>query len=100
MAVGIVFAYGLTFTMLPATMVWFTALGKQDVPDQTVFMQRLLDRVIAFTNTRQVYFSALLRGWHWAPQYSFRSTKPILIDSISSPMMVIYASTMIRSQRK
>ncbi|MFZ8955417.1 MAG: efflux RND transporter permease subunit [Pseudohongiellaceae bacterium] len=61
-AVGIVFAYGLTFTMLPATMVWFTALGKQDVPDQTVFMQRLLDRVIAFTNIHDKSIFLLFSG--------------------------------------
>ena len=61
-AVGIVFAYGLTFTMLPATMVWFTALGKQDVPDQTVFMQRLLGRVIAFTNTHDKSIFLLFSG--------------------------------------
>ena len=49
-AIGIVFAYGLSFTMLPATMVWFTSLGHKNVQDQTVFMQRLLERVITFTN--------------------------------------------------
>ena len=48
--------------MLPATMVWFTALGKQDVPDQTVFMQRLLDRVIAFTNIHDKSIFLLFSG--------------------------------------
>ena len=61
-AVGIVFAYGLTFTMLPANMVWFTALGKQDLQDQTFFMQRLLDRVIAFTNTHDKAIFLLFTG--------------------------------------
>ena len=61
-AVGIVFAYGLTFTMLPANMVWFTALGKQDLQDQTVFMQRPLDRVIAFTNTHDKAIFLLFTG--------------------------------------
>ncbi|HBW83676.1 MAG TPA: hypothetical protein DEF79_06510 [Gammaproteobacteria bacterium] len=65
-AIGIVFAYSLTFSMLPATMVWFTKMGTQNGKDQTVFMQSFLERIINFTNTYDkpifLIFTALALG--------------------------------------
>lgn len=47
-AIGIVFAYVLTFTMLPTMMIWLTTAADAR-PNQVLFMQARLERLVGFT---------------------------------------------------
>lgn len=47
-AIGIVFAYALTFTMLPSLMVWLTFSWDKET-NQELFLQARLKRLVAFT---------------------------------------------------
>ena len=51
-AIGIVFAYSLTFTLLPALMVWFSRLAGNTETESSHFLQNGLERVISFTQSR------------------------------------------------
>ncbi len=58
-AIGIVFAYFLTFTMLPAMMVLLTRWSPEVSPDEELFLQGKLERLVGFTEKRD---SALFYG--------------------------------------
>ncbi|MCG8413737.1 MAG: MMPL family transporter, partial [Pseudomonadales bacterium] len=51
-AVGIVFAFLLTFTMLPSMMVLLTRWSPDMDPDEELFLQSKLERLVAFTERR------------------------------------------------
>ncbi len=48
-AIGIVFAYMLTFTMLPAMMVSLTRWSPESKPDEGLFLKSRLERLVSFT---------------------------------------------------
>lgn len=50
-AIGILFAYVLTFTMLPAIMVWLTFSWDRN-PAQKLFLQSQLQTLVSFTQRR------------------------------------------------
>lgn len=50
-AVGILFAYVLTFTMLPTMMIWLTMPWDRK-PDQELFLQSPLEKLVGFTQRR------------------------------------------------
>lgn len=51
-AIGIVFAYTLTFTMLPAMMVLLTRWSPEANPEEKLFLQGKLERLVTFTERR------------------------------------------------
>ena len=50
-AIGILFAFVLTFTMLPSMMIWLT-LARDRNPNQPLFLQSHLEKLVGFTQSR------------------------------------------------
>lgn len=57
-AIGILFAYLLTYTMLPSMMIWLT-LPADANPDQELFLQSRLERLVHFTqrNDKTIFYA-------------------------------------------